>query len=79
MGIRRRNRLVSAIAGRPQLPPRRGFPGTRSGKPQARDPPLTKAAQCSSASSGRPPAGRAANEERAMREHHPLSTSDSQS
>lgn len=79
MGIRRRNLLVSAIASRPQLPPRRGFPGTRSGKPHARDPPLTKAAQCSRAAKGRLPACRAANEERAMREHHPLSTSDSQS
>ena len=55
MGIRRRNRLVSASANRPQLPPRRGFPGSRSGKPHARDPPPNKAAQLSSAARGRPP------------------------
>jgi hypothetical protein len=79
MGIRRRNRLVSMNATRRQIPPRRGFPGTRSGKPHARDPPLTEAAQLSSAARGRPPHRWAANEERAMREHHPLSTSDSQS
>lgn len=79
METRRRNRLVSAIAIKQQLPPRRGFPGTRSGKPRARDPPLAEAAQRSSASKGRPPTGRGANEERAMREHHPLSASDSQS
>jgi hypothetical protein len=45
MGTRRRNRLVSAIATQRQLPPRRGLLGTRSGKPHARDPPLTEAAQ----------------------------------
>lgn len=47
MGTRQRNRLVSAIAAKQQLPPRRGFLGTRSGKPHARDPPLTEAAQWS--------------------------------
>lgn len=45
MGTRQRNHLVSAIAAKQQLPPRRGFPGTRSGKPRARDPPMTEAAQ----------------------------------
>jgi hypothetical protein len=45
MGTRQRNRLVSAIAAKRQLPPRRGFPGSRSGKPHARDPPVADAAQ----------------------------------
>lgn len=51
MEIRRRNRLVSANAVRRQLPPRRGFPGTRPGKPHARDPPSPAAAHPSSTSS----------------------------
>jgi len=55
MGIRRRNRLVSVNAGRRQLPPRRGFPGSRSGKPHARDPPLSEAAKRSSTARGRLP------------------------
>jgi hypothetical protein len=62
MGTRQRNRLVSAIAAKQQLPPRRGFLGTRSGKPHARDPPLTEAAQWSATQQRRqgkdlPPAG----------------------
>lgn len=55
MGTRRRNRLVSANAGWRQLPPKRGFLGTRSGKPHARGPPLAEAAKPSSAARGRPP------------------------
>ena len=82
MGTRQRNRLVSAIAAKQQLPSRRGFPGTRTGKPNARDPPLPRLRtyrNLAAAPGERPPTGRAANEERAMREHHPLSTSDSRS
>jgi hypothetical protein len=55
MGTRRSNRLVSANAARREFPSRRGFPGTGSGKPHARGPPLTEAAKRSSAARGRPP------------------------
>ena len=42
MGTRQRNHLVSATVARRQLPPVRGFPGNRSEKPHARDPPYSR-------------------------------------
>jgi hypothetical protein len=79
MGIRRRNRLVSVNADRRQFPPRRGFPGTRSGKPHARDPPLARPRNLTAPPGEEPPHRQRRNRKEAMREHRLLPMPDSQS
>lgn len=75
------HRRVSTNAANGQLPPMRGFPGTRSGKPHARDPPLVDAAQRQRGTQrarhgspvrGRPPRGQGRKRKEAMRATSPL-------
>jgi hypothetical protein len=49
MGTERLDRRVSPAAIHRQIPPGRGFPGRRSGKPPARGPPSAQAARLGNA------------------------------